>query len=232
MSVGLIIAIKVIGKTSLKEFILGVGGTVNKKHCFIVFALYLAGIVASYLVVAYYISWRGVNLEEYGFLVFFMVLTAWIQTTFEELAFRGLFIRWACKNKVTYTKKALIVAGVSAVVFAIFHAPNPEVTSQNGIAVILVLASYAGPGFVCYLANLHFGNLLPGIIIHWVNNFFLYTVILPDADAVVSLQTLFVDNTPKSAVWSLASVFIANTPIALYIVIDLIKRKKTAKREA
>ena len=36
MYVSLVIAIKLVGKTSVKDFVLGVGGKVNKKECMII----------------------------------------------------------------------------------------------------------------------------------------------------------------------------------------------------
>ena len=229
--VGMVLALKLLGKTSLKEFILGVGGKVNKKECLLVFGLFAGGFVLPHLLILNNIHLRGVDVGEYGFLVLFMLLTAWMQTTWEELLFRGLFLRWACKNKVGYTKKAMLAAVLSSVVFALSHVTNPEVTSQSGIDMLLAVLAYTIPGFVCFLADLHFGSLLPGIIIHWINNFVLFTVISSEV-SVVSVPTLLADSTPNSAAWSLGSTALAYLPVLVYILLDIRKKRKAAAPEA
>lgn len=223
----MVLSLKLLGKTSLKDFILGVGGTVNKKICLIVLGLYAVGFAIPYLLTASNLRPRGVEAGQFAFLILFMLLTTWIQTTWEELIFRGLFIRWACKNNVGYTKKALIAAVVSSFAFALSHVTNPEVTSQSGLQILLVVFAYVIPGFVCFLADLHFGNLLPGIIIHWLNNFILFTLVSSEVSAI-SLPTLLIDSTPDRAVWTLSSTILAYLPVLLYIVVDNLKRNKAA----
>lgn len=224
--------LKLIGKTSMKDFILGVGGTINKQDCITVFSLYLIGIAAQFLLIANQIGIRSdVRIGEYIFLVVFMILTAWIQTTCEELLFRGFLLRWACKNKVGYTKKAIFAAIINAVIFAIFHMANPEVTSQNGIFILISALSYAFVGFMLFLADLHFGNMLPGIIIHLMNNFTLYSIISSDGSAAPT-RTFLVDNSSTNAVMTLISHLIAYSPILVYIIVDIRKRKKAGSVNA
>lgn len=222
---GMVLAIWLLGKTSFKKFVLGVGGKINIKVCLIIAGLFTVGFAIPHLLVAKNIELRGVDIGQFIFLVVFLLLTAWMQTTFEELIFRGIFIRWACKNQVGYTKKAWIVAIVSSLIFALAHAVNPEVTSQGGLGIVLAVLSYAIPGFVCFFANMHFGNLLPGFIMHLLNNFFLFSVIRKEISAV-TLPTLLIDKTPDNAVWSLTSTAIVYLPVVVYIIVDLIKRKK------
>lgn len=228
--IGMALALRFLAKTSLKDFILGVGGSVHKKTCLTVLLLYVGGFAVPYLLTIANIRPRGVEAGQFAFLVFYMLLTAWIQTTWEELLFRGLFIRWACKNKVGYSKKALIAAGISSVAFALSHVANPEVTSQSGFEVVLVVLAYVIPGFVCFLADLHFGNLLPGIIIHWVNNFILFTLISSEVSAF-PVPTLLIDSTPNHALWTLGSTALAYLPVLIFILWDAHKRKKNASTD-
>lgn len=221
----MVFAIKFLGKTSLKDFVLGVGGVINKKECLTVLGLYAAGLVISFLPVLNNIYLRDVKAGQFGFLVLFMLLVAWTQTTWEELIFRGIVIRWACKNNVCYTKKAVIAGVVSSAAFALSHAFNPEVTSQSGIHVVMAVAAYAIPGIVCYLADLHFGSLLPGILIHWLNNFVLFTLISSETTAL-PVPTLLVDGTPHCAEWMLISTAVAYLPVLAYVVLDVRKKRK------
>ena len=226
---GLVISIRFIGKTSFKDFVLGVGGRINAKQCLIVAGLYAGGFAIPFLLTAKNIELRGVNPGEFIFLVVLMVLIAWMQTTTEEVMFRGLFIRWGCKNKLGYTKKAIILAVISALIFAIAHAPNPEVTSNSGWDIAIAVLAYAIHGFMLFWANLHFGNLLPGFIMHLINNFLLFTVISSEI-SVVTYPTLLVDKTPESALWSLGSTILVYLPVAIYIIIDIIRRKKISAK--
>ena len=66
---GLVIAIRVVGKTSLKDFVLGAGGKINKKECLTILGLYAAGMVLTYLMNLDQIHLRGVNPGHFLFLV-------------------------------------------------------------------------------------------------------------------------------------------------------------------
>lgn len=228
MFLGLALAIIFIGKTSLKDFILGVGGKVNKKESLTIMGLYFAGMAITYLLLAKYISLRHVKAGEFVFLFVFMVLTTWAQTTWEELVFRGLVIRWACKNDVRFTKKAVIAAIASAVAFALAHAPNAEVTSQPDVfRMILAVSAYAIPGLLMFFADLYFGSLLPGILIHWVNNFLLFTVISAEV-TVMPVPTLLVDSSPHLAEFMVLCNLGAYVPLFVYIFLDARKKKAAA----
>jgi membrane protease YdiL (CAAX protease family) len=226
MTVAFVISLKLIGKTSIKDFILGVGGKINVKTSLIILGLHVAGMALAYLFVINKLEWRGVSWREYSFLLFFMSMTAWFQTTFEELVFRGPLLRWACKNDVKYTKKAFICGAVNALIFALFHAGNPELLSQSGFGIILTVFSYAIPGFMFYWADMHFGNLMPGIIMHWANNFILYVIVTLPTDSVAYYPTLFIDHSPQTPFAKIASTLILYIPCTIYIVVGLIKRKK------
>lgn len=224
---GIVLSIRLIGKTSLKDFVLGVNGKINFKQCLIIAGVYAAGFATTHLFIIRNISLRGVKIGQFAFLVLFMLLVAWMQTTFEELVFRGIILRWACKNTLGYTKKALISTAIGSLAFAIAHAVNPEVTSQKGIFILLGVLTYAIPSLVYFWANIHFGNLMPGIIIHWVNNFALFTLISTNTGAV-SVPSLLMDSTPQNAPWMFISTLIAHVPVMIYIIVDMIKRKKAA----
>lgn len=225
--VGIVIGIKFIAKTSMKDFILGVGGKVNKNESLTVLGFYTLGFILSYLMVAKNIHVRSVNAGEYAVLVLLMVATTWMQTTFEELVFRGVFIRWACKNEVGFTKKAMIGAAISSVLFALMHAPNPEVTTQSGLRIFIGLVNYAIPGLLMYIADLYFGSLLPGILIHWANNFLLGTVISAEISTLPA-PTPLVDTTPHNAELVLISTLVVYAPLMVYIILDARKKKKAA----
>ena len=226
----LVLAIRFVGKTSLKDFILGVGGSVDIKLCLRILGLYALGFAIPYLLTLGNLRVQTVDWGQFGFLLLFMSLVAWMQTTWEELLYRGLFLRWACKNKIRYTKRVPVAAVISSLAFAISHAANPEVTSQFGIYTVIAVISYTVPGFMLFLADLHFGNLLPGILIHWLNNFLLFTLLSSKLRAV-SVPTLFIDTTDGGAIWSLVSNTLAYLPLLIYILWDRKKGKKVVSTE-
>ena len=196
-----------------------------------ILGLYLVGCVLAYLPLVGYIHPREINAGDFALMTVFMLLTVWEQSTWEELVFRGLLIRWACKNEIGFTKKSYIVAIVTSVAFALSHAQNPEVTSQRGIWVIVATASYGISGLMYFLVDLHFGSLLPGILIHWANNFMLTTLISGEVSSM-AMPTLLVNTTPDSgsgsALGLLVGKIIGWLPVILYMVWDAWKKKKAA----
>ena len=229
--IGLVLSIKFLGKTSMKDFILGVGGTINKKVCLIVLGLYAGGLAAVNLIDVSDVHFREFKWAQYLFLFVFMLLFTWVQTTTEEIMFRGVLIRWACKNNVGFTKKAVIAGLLSSLAFALVHASTPEVTSKSGVYVILALVAYFIPGMAMYVANLYFGNLMPGIIIHWINNFVCFTVITSEVTAI-PVPTLFYSTAEHTAIGMILGC-LCYVPLLAYIAIDaIVKRKKAASASA
>lgn len=219
------ISIRLLAKTPLKDFILGVNGKINKKESLIIFALYAGGMLIPWLITAGNVRLRGVTAGNFAFLVLFSLLLVWMQTTWEEFVFRGFLIRWACKNDVRFTKKSLIAAVISSVIFMLAHMENPEITSQSGFDVVIISASYFISGFVCFAADLHFGSLIPCMIVHWINNFVLLTVISQEVSAVTN-PTLLIDSTPKTALWDVLSTVLVYLPLTVFIVWDIVKHRK------
>lgn len=222
-----VLAIKLIGKTSLKDFVLGVGGKVNKKQCLLIAGLYLVGFALPLLITMNNLHLRGAKWEHFVFTVLLALVLAWIQTTWEELVFRGVVFRWLCKNKIDYSKRAWIAAAVSTVAFMAAHLTNPEVTSQSGIDIVIAATTYLIFGVVYAWADIHFGSLLPGMIIHMINNFLLFTLVISSV-SVVSFPTLLVDTTPDTASWEFFSTMLCHLPLIVYMAIDLIRHKKKA----
>ena len=224
---GLVIAIKVVGKTSLKDFVLGAGGKLNKKECLTVLVLSVGAFIVNLLTDLDHLHLRGVSLGTFavGFLISLTLI--WMQTTWEELIFRGIVLRWVSKNDIGFNKKSILAAVISSVLFALAHATNVEVTSLSGLERVAMVCVYAVPGMVWFLMDLYFGNLMPGIIMHFVNNFLL-TVLVSEEVATISMPTLFVTTASYSAYARLLGAFVTKLPFAAYILWDIWKKKKAA----
>ena len=228
--VAFVIGLKLVAKTSVKDFVMGVGGKIRPKFVLTIFILYVLGMALSTLIFLNNISFRGVQPGQYAFLVVFSLLFVGIQTTFEEFAFRGLILRWVCKNDIRYSKKSLLAAVVTSLAFALAHAANPEVTEQKGFDIVLTLFVYFFVGFLLFWLDIHFGSLLPGIIIHFVNNFILLTIVSQDA-TVITNPTLLVNATPVTPWLALLNDAVCYLPVSIFALVVFIKRKKAAPAE-
>lgn len=225
---GLVIAIKVVGKTSLKDFILGVGGKLNKKECLIVLALSASVFIINLLTdLGHNIHLRGVSFGTYaaGFLISLALI--WMQTTWEELIFRGIVLRWVSKNNIGFNKKTILAAVISSVLFALAHVINPEVTSRSGLDQIAMVCVYTIPGMAYFLMDLYFGNLMPGIIMHWANNF-MNAVLVSGEISALAMPSLLVTTSSYSAYVALLGVFVTKLPFLAYILWDIWRKKKSA----
>ena len=85
-----------------------------------------------------------------------------------------------------------------------------------------------------FLLDLHFGSLLPGILIHWANNFMLTTLVSGEGGAV-TVPTLLVytssNSGSSSALGMLMSEIVAWLPIMVYMILDAWMKKRAAARE-
>lgn len=225
-----VIAIKILAKTSFKDFVLGVGKKFDWKSTLLVLGLYVGGFAVYHLIMYQNISLRNVDPANFAFLLLYALLVVWMQTTYEELVFRGIVLRWVCKNNIDYSKRSILAALVSSFVFMLAHLANPEVLSQSGIDIVIMACSYFFSGLFMFWADIHFKSLMPGIVIHWVNNFMLMSIISQEVSAVTA-PTLLIDKTPKIAALDLASIFLAYLPVIILMVCGLIKRKMAASAE-
>ena len=78
--------------------------------------------------------------------------------------------------------------------------------------------------------DIHFGSLLPGIIIHFVNNFILLTIISQEV-TVITNPTLLVNATPVTPWLGLLNDVVCYLPVSIFALVVFIKRKKAAPAE-
>jgi uncharacterized membrane protein len=116
---------------------------------------------------------------------------------------------------------------LTALAFGLVHASNPEVTTLSGLRAAIAVSTYCISGVMYFVTALYFGNLLPGILIHWANNY-LGFVLISEEVTVVSTATLLLDTTPHSAEWMLISKILTWLPVAVYIFLDARKKKQAA----
>lgn len=231
MYVGLVIAIKLVCKTSLKDFILGVGGRINKKECLVVLVLSLISFFMGLLMDAGSLRMQDISVGTFAATVLITLALIWMQTTYEELVFRGMVLRWVSKHDIGFNKKSILAAVISSALFALVHAGNPEVTSLSGMERVVMVCVYTIPGMSFFLMDLYFGNMMPGIIMHWVNNFMLAILVSSDVTAY-SMPTLMVNTGVPNAYITLLGVLLTKIPFVAYILWDIRRKKKAALQEA
>jgi len=225
---GTVIAIKVVAKTSIKSFILGSGRTskVNIRKEVLPFAgLYLLGLIIITVPYIKNISLNNLTVAQIVFVIIFCLLFTWMQTSWEELVFRGVALRITCKNDIGFNKKSIIGCVISSLLFMAMHIANPEVTRLSGVDMVFAVLSYLVPGVLLYVYDVLCGNLVPGIIIHFVNNAFSF-VLVSEAVSVGGTTSIWIDYSNRPGFISFLVVLLANVPVIIYLIWDKFYRKE------
>lgn len=224
---GMMIALRLVAKTPLRKFIFGEGERIGKKTGLIILGLFLLGLVLSVLISISSIRASGVRANQFLLHFAAMLLLVWIQTTYEEIVFRGVFIRYACGNDIRMSRKAVIMGFVSSALFMIAHFANPEILTQSGLQVVAAALAYFITGMGMYFVNIHFRSMLPGILIHWLNNMIAFVFICNEVSAGQKIA-LFVDSSSTTGIYVLVSTALVYVPLYIYIAVRAIRRKKAA----
>lgn len=124
-----------------------------------------------------------------------------LQTTAEELLFRGYLIQWLSLK----TRNPVPLAAISGCLFALPHLANPEVLSLSGFALLLGAVPYFVFGYAFGWVSIVSGSTELAIGAHWANNLLAVTV-FGATNSVLSAPTLVTDTSPNVLVSCLAAV--------------------------
>jgi len=133
-----------------------------------------------------------------------------LQTTAEELFFRGYLLQWFSK----VTGNIWILAVASGLLFGVPHLANPEVAGATGPGVVVALLIYFSTGFALAVASLRSGTLELAIGAHFINNFF-NIVFLTAENSALGAPSLWVDSSSDINAAAVGSVLSAVIFIAL-----------------
>ncbi|MFT8320757.1 MAG: type II CAAX endopeptidase family protein [Bacillus sp. (in: firmicutes)] len=161
-------------------------------------------------------SWNNVNGKEYLFLFLITLLFVPIQTTSEELFFRGMLLQWIGKA----LKQPIILSLIIGLIFGCMHFTNPEMDKS----FVLVGLDYIVTGFALTYISVKTGSLEISIGAHAANNMFLFWFLATDDSVAGNIPSLFktVNESPGlSLVWS----------ILIFAVFYLLSRKKVKKEQ-
>ncbi len=213
-------------KTTLRELILGIDGFVDWRQCGKIVLAWAAGFVLTVAVDCLLGGSDGVTtFNPVGFVpvaVNFVICTllVWTQTTWEEVMYRCVFLRATCGNDIRPTFKCIAWGVLSTAVFMACHFFNPEVTSQTQTPLIVMAClTYFVAGMGMYLADVVYGTCMPGCVIHWVNNFFLFTIWTQSGSALES-AAIFYTQADRNGQSSLVGTLLLYVPLAVLLVHD------------
>ena len=225
----MIIFIKPICKTSVWSFILGRERKVDKKAMWKISGLFGVGLFLSILVA---LPNLYVNPDaSFGRTLFLFLLSGaiiWMQTSLEEFWFRGIIGRMFFKDdlKQKFSGKVLAYILVSSLLFMAAHLANPEVLNASGGDVIFMVLSYLIPGVMFAVLDLKFGSILPGIIVHYLNNFAATWLIRAEV-SVLDTPAIFVDGTKENTgLMGFASTVAIFLPLIIYLILSSRRNKK------
>ncbi len=212
-------------RTSVRDLILGVGGKADRGQCVRLAIAWAVGFLLTIVLDLIMGGGTEVVLNPVGavpVLVNLVICSAllWMQTTWEEISCRCAFIRATCGNKVRPTFKCIAWGVFATVIFMSGHLYNPEVTSQTAAGeIVMACLSYFVAGMGMYLADVVYGSCLPGCVIHWVNNFVLFTIWTQAGSAGESAGLFFI-HTSSTGGSSLLGTVILYVPIFAVMAYD------------
>ena len=218
-------------KTSFRDFVFGTEGKIDFKQIRTIFICWLIGMVLSMIISFATGEITAINLNPMGIPAILLTLLmaivfTWMQTSYEEIAFRGVFLRAACGDKIELTAKCVVFGIISSAIFMAMHLANPEMLSQQtALDVIAGASGYFLMGAIMYFVNVAFGNLMPGLFIHWINNFFAFAILTQEVSAVKT-GAIFYQTGSSAGTGSFLSVVITYAPIIILIIVNLVRNHK------
>lgn len=218
------VSLRLICKTTLRDFMFGAGRKLDIKETLIVGGIFAICFVLGALLDIKYTAYDYPDMKLWFVNFAICLLFLWVQTSTEEVIFRGLFLRIPFGNEIPPIKKGMISAVISSLLFMLGHLSNPEVTSRSGIDAVFMASSYFISGLCMFIPNLYMGGMEAGLIIHFVNNFLCFTLIKQEI-TVMTTPTLFVDHIPAmSGLGTFVNTVITYVPIVVYVIY---KKKKS-----
>ncbi len=223
--------IRLLCKTSLRAFCFGRERKADVKTGAITGGLYLVGLFLGQLLTIKEITYDHQPVSIVLINLLLCLLLVWIQTTWEELVFRGLFLRIPFKDKMPGVRRGLVAAIVSSLLFMSAHLYNPEVTTQSGLSMALSASVYFITAFFMFLSNLMIGGMEGGLAIHFVNNFFCFFFVRAEVTALET-PAIFVDHTQADiGLKQLLAIFITYIPPMIYLTIRAVRGRERNRTE-
>jgi len=176
--IGIWISIRFIQKRKLKSLITS-NEYIDWKKILWGFSLYFSLYIFSQLIIfiSYpeYFTLNKINITDFLKLFVIGLIFVPIQTTVEELFFRGFLLQWISK-KISHPISLSIIVSL---IFGIVHFENPEM----GRSAIWMGLTYLTASFILTIITVKLGTLELSIGAHAANNMFI-TWFISDANSV------------------------------------------------
>lgn len=176
--IGIWISIRFIQKRKLKSLITS-NEYIDWKKILWGFSLYFSLYIFSQLIIfiSYpeYFTLNKINITDFLKLFVIGLIFVPIQTTVEELFFRGFLLQWISK-KISHPISLSIIVSL---IFGIVHFENPEM----GRSAIWMGSTYLTASFILTIITVKLGTLELSIGAHAANNMFI-TWFISDANSV------------------------------------------------
>jgi len=156
------------------------------------------------------------NWREYAFLILASLILVPIQTTSEELVFRGVLLQWLAK----FTKSPIILSLIIGGIFGAMHFLNPEMSYGW-----IVGLDYIFSGFILTYITAKTNSLEYAIGAHAANNVFLCLFFTMEQDVAGNIPSMFMELEINIYVTVLSSIIIQS--IFAYIVLKRNKKEQS-----
>ncbi|WP_419884056.1 lysostaphin resistance A-like protein [Peribacillus sp. B-H-3] len=183
---GLWFCIRVIHKRKLRTLITS-GERINWRRIFWAYGMFFFFMMVfqliDYAIFPSDISLNNVKWKDFFILLVLILVLVPIQTTVEELFFRGFLLQWFGKK----IRNPYILAGIIAIIFGSMHFSNPEMERS----AIFVGLDYLFVGFILTFIAVKMGGLELSIGVHAANNMFLFIFFADDQSVGGAIPSLF-----------------------------------------
>lgn len=130
-------------------------------------------------------SYNIFSWKEFIWVIFAVFVLVPIQTTSEEVFFRGLLLQWLAK----FTKRPIILSLIIGLIFGVLHFGNPEMSYGW-----IVGLDYIFVGFMWTLITIRTNSLELSIGAHAANNMFLFLFLATEESVSGKIPSLFILN--------------------------------------
>lgn len=156
------------------------------------------------------------NASKFFPLLFIALILIPIQTTTEDLMFRGYLFQ----GLATLTKNGMITILILGGVFGYLHMGNPEVLLLGKGIVVYYISTGVFMGVLTHLDD----GLELGMGYHAANNLFGVLILSTDWQ-VFQTNSLFIDHSPPSFGWDLILSLIVLQPLIIFLFYKIYKWK-------
>ena len=213
--ISFLLSIKYIHKRSIKS-IFTARESFDWKRVLISFSLIVAVLSLTTFIEVFYNNSYELNFDLTKFLILVIIalLIIPIQTTIEELVFRG-YLMQGLTMKMGSNKHAVILSGI---MFGIMHLGNPEISAIGNHVIIYYIAS----GVFLGLLALYDNGLELSIGYHAANNIFMALIVTNDWQ-VFQTNAVYVNTAPPELSWIDLLISLAIFPVLFLIYKKIFK---------